>query len=110
MIVETEGASTTKAIQQKIHNLSRFGCSAGGISPKVVAVLTVGRPVSSSVGSEAAILQREVGEEISKTCSKYKDLRTTRQIHEYEFSCMEPKRNVFEIASRRRFTARFPMH
>ena len=31
MIVETRGAITTKAIQEKIHHLKRFGFSAGGV-------------------------------------------------------------------------------
>jgi len=58
MIVETVGASTTKAMQQKIHNLSRFGCNAGGVSTNVVTVLAVGRTVSS-LDSGAVIVERE---------------------------------------------------
>jgi hypothetical protein len=45
MMVETEGAITTKAKQQKIHHLRRFGFNAGGVSTKVLAV---GRPMSIS--------------------------------------------------------------
>ena len=59
IIVETAGATTTKAMQQKIHNLRRC---AGGVSAGAFAVLAVGRPVSESirtVGSEAAIIQYE---------------------------------------------------
>ncbi len=60
MIIETVGAGTTKAMQQKIHNLSRFGCiRAGGVSTNVVTVLAVGTTVSK-LDSKVAIVKREV--------------------------------------------------
>jgi len=77
MIVETVGASTTKAMQQKIHNLNRFGCSAGEVSTDVAAVLAVGWTVSR-LDSGAAIVERE--EELRKHA---RNLRVSAQHDKY---------------------------
>jgi len=44
MMVETRGATTTKAMQEKIHHLKRFWLSAGG-------VFVLGSDMESEVGT-----------------------------------------------------------
>lgn len=56
MMVETEGAITTKARQQKVHHLKRFGPSAGGASTSVFVRET---HVSGSAEDEVAIAKYE---------------------------------------------------